>query len=89
MVAEQRPALVLNALDLPFAGADYGHHRSFPARSKTSPRRTFEWQVSGDESEASFGSDRPQGDTEDITHNQTLRCCRCRDIGKLPACEPP
>lgn len=45
-----------------------GHNRSFPARSKISPRRTCEGQVSGDESEALVGSTRPLA----VAHDRQL-----------------
>jgi len=48
-----------------------GHRRTWPTRSKFVPRRTYDWQVSGDESSALFGSTRPQRTYSNVYHSET------------------
>ena len=52
------------------------HVRSFPARSKISPRRTCEWQVSGDESGPLCGSTRPGAVGRGQVRKPTSVSCR-------------
>jgi hypothetical protein len=53
-----------------------GHKPSVPARSENLPRRVYEGQVSGDESEPLFGSTRPGAVPPDAPRNPTAERLR-------------